>query len=166
MTAKLLKSTSKKQTISPKKKSPKSSSSTKAKYTYSLGRRKTATARVRLYKSASVPGFEGKHQLVVNGKPASDYFPGEHKKRTYRTPFIITETLQKLSASVKVEGSGVAGQLGATVHGLARALCIFNPEFRPSLKAAGLLTRDPRAKERRKAGKGGKARRSKQSPKR
>jgi small subunit ribosomal protein S9 len=163
MAAKLVKAKSKKQVITTKKKS---TSSTKMSYTYALGRRKTATARVRLYKKSTVPGVDGKHQLVVNGKPAEVYFPGDHMKQTYRNPFVITQTLQNLSASIKVEGSGVNGQLGATVHGLARALAIFKPEFRADLKSAGLLTRDPRARERRKAGKGGKARRSKQSPKR
>jgi small subunit ribosomal protein S9 len=138
----------------------------KSKFTYAVGRRKTAAARVRLYKSATVPGVDGKHQLIVNDKPAEAYFPGEAAKGRYRTPFVLTETLTKLSASVKVEGSGISGQLGATVHGLARALVAYNPDLRPVLKEAGLLTRDPRAKERRKAGKGGKARRSKQSPKR
>jgi small subunit ribosomal protein S9 len=138
----------------------------KKNYTYALGRRKTATARVRLYQSASVPAVEGTHQLIVNGLPAEKYFPGELAKTKYRLPFILTETLQKMSASIKVEGSGVSGQLDAAVHGLARVLDNFNPNFHPRLKAAGLLTRDPRAKERRKAGKGGKARRSKQSPKR
>lgn len=135
-------------------------------FNYAVGRRKTASARVRLYKRASVPGIDGNHQLVVNDKPAEIYFPGELAKNKYRSPFIITNTLQKMSASVKVEGSGINGQLEAAIHGIARALSTLNPDFRPSLKAAGLLTRDPRAKERRKAGKGGKARRSKQSPKR
>ena len=138
----------------------------KANYTYALGRRKTAAARVRLYKSPSVPGMDGV-QLVVNGKPAENYFPGELAKREYRMPFILTETLQKMSASVVVKGSGKAGQLAAVVHGLARALSLFDTDKnRATLKSAGLLTRDPRAKERRKVGTGGKARRSKQSPKR
>lgn len=135
-------------------------------YIYAVGRRKTATARVRLYQSATVPGMEGSHQLVVAGVPAEKYFPGELSLGAYRAPFILTGTLNKLSASVVVQGSGKQGQLGALVHGVARALVVFNQEFRPTLKAAGLLTRDSRARERRKAGKGGKARRSKQSPKR
>jgi len=144
-----------------------SSSGTTKQYTYALGRRKTATARVRLYKGASVPGVDGKHQLVVNGKSAEEYFPGEMAKGIYRRPFILTETLQNYSASVKVQGSGKSGQLDAVVHGIARAIASLDVEkYRPVLKEAGLLTRDPRAKERRKAGKGGKARRSKQSPKR
>lgn len=141
-------------------------STKKKNYTYALGRRKTAVARVRLFQSPTVPGVEGEHQLVVNGKSVEVYFPGELNKTRYRAPFIATDTLQKMSASVKVEGSGVSGQLDAAVHGIARALVVFNPEHRSTLKKAGFLTRDSRAKERRKAGKGGKARRSKQSPKR
>lgn len=138
----------------------------KANYTYAVGRRKTANARVRIYKSASVPGFDGV-QLTVNGKPAEAYFPGETAKAAYRKPFIITETLTKMSASVVVAGSGKMGQLDAVVHGLARALAVLDRDsYRATLKSAGLLTRDARAKERRKVGTGGKARRTKQSPKR
>lgn len=139
----------------------------KVNYTYAVGRRKTANARVRLYKTSSVPGVEGEVQLLVNGKPAEQYFPGELAKQTYRRPFILTETLQKMSASAVVAGSGKNGQLDAVVHGIARALATLDVEkFRPVLKSAKLLSRDPRAKERRKVGTGGKARRSKQSPKR
>lgn len=137
----------------------------KSNITYAVGRRKTATARIRLYKSGSVPGFEGV-QMVVNGVDASIYFPGETAKAAYRQPFFVTESLKDYAVSAKVSGSGKAGQLGAVVHGIARALVAHNPELRPSLKAAGLLTRDSRAKERRKVGTGGKARRRKQSPKR
>lgn len=140
-------------------KSPKS-------YIYALGRRKTATARIRLYKTKTVPGVEGQHQIFINQQDASLYFPSAQDSTTLMLPLTLTETAGKLSASVVVKGSGKKGQLGAVVHGLSRALVLFNPEFRPTLKAAGLLTRDSRAKERRKAGKGGKARRSKQSPKR
>ena len=135
---------------------PSTVKSTKAQksYVYALGRRKTASARVRLYKSPSVPGVE-------------EYFPGDLAKSIYRKAFIVTDTLQKLSCSVRVVGSGKSGQLDATVHGIARALDKFSEgKFHTLLKSSGLLTRDPRAKERRKAGKGGKARRSKQSPKR
>lgn len=135
------------------------------KYTYAVGRRKTATARVRLYKTATVDGTTS--QLVVNGKPAEVYFPGEAAKLSYRRPFIATETLTKMSASVVVAGSGKSGQLDAVVHGISRALAVLDREaYRAILKTAGLLTRDSRAKERRKVGTGGKARRQKQSPKR
>ena len=138
----------------------------KASYTYAVGRRKTANARVRLYKSASVPGFDGV-QMIINGKPAEAYFPGETAKAAYRKPFIITETLTKMSASVVVAGSGKMGQLDATVHGIARSLATLDREaFRGLLKTAGLLTRDPRTRQRRMVGTGGKARRTKQSPKR
>ena len=138
----------------------------KANYTYAVGRRKTAGARVRIYNSASVPGSDGV-QMTVNGKPAEVYFPGETAKAAYRKPFIITETLAKLSASVVVAGSGKMGQLDATVHGIARALSLLDRDkYRATLKTAGLLTRDARAKQRRMIGTGGKARRTKQSPKR
>lgn len=138
----------------------------KANYTYAVGRRKTANARVRIYKSASVPGMDGV-QLSVNGKPAEAYFPGETAKSAYRKPFIITDTLTKMSASVVVLGSGKMGQLDAVVHGIARALALLDRDaYRALLKTAGLLTRDPRTRQRRMIGTGGKARRAKQSPKR
>jgi len=139
----------------------------KLSYTYAVGRRKTATARVRLFSSSSVPGFTGSSQLVVNDQPVETYFPGELAKRTYTEPFLLTDTLGKMSVSARIQGSGKSGQLDALVHGIARALSALDAaKFRAPLKSAGLLTRDPRAKERRKVGKGGKARRSKQSPKR
>lgn len=138
----------------------------KGNYTYAVGRRKTANARVRIYASASVPGQDG-IQMTVNGKSAELYFPGETAKAAYRKPFYITETLAKMSASVVVAGSGKAGQLDAVVHGIARALALLDREaYRGLLKTAGLLTRDSRAKQRRMIGTGGKARRTKQSPKR
>ena len=135
-------------------------------YTYAVGRRKTANARVRIYKSKSVPGMDGV-QLSVNGKSAEAYFPGETAKAAYRKPFILTETLAKLSASVVVEGSGKMGQLDAVIHGLARALAILDRDaYRSILKSAGLLTRDARTRQRRMIGTGGKARRATHSPKR
>lgn len=138
---------------------------TKKDYTYAVGRRKTATARVRLYASPTVK--DTKSQLMVNGVPAEEYFPGDTSKALYRMPFTLTKTLQSHSASAKVAGSGKSSQLDAVVHGISRALSSLDKEaYRPTLKSAGLLTRDPRAKERRKAGTGGKARRQKQSPKR
>lgn len=152
-----------------KKKTPKKvvKKTVKKNYTYAVGRRKTATARVRLYDSKYVPGHDKKVQLLVNNKPAEIYFPGITQKSRFNLPFILTNTLSKYSASIKVEGSGKAGQLDATVHGIARALNIVDSnKFRPALKAAGLLTRDSRKKQRRMVGTGGKARRKKQSPKR
>jgi len=138
----------------------------KANYTYAVGRRKTANARVRIYNTASVPGMDGV-QLSINGKPAEQYFPGETAKAAYRKPFIITETLKKMSASVVVAGSGKMGQIDAVVHGIARALALLDRDaYRATLKTAGLLTRDARTRQRRMVGTGGKARRAKQSPKR
>lgn len=138
----------------------------KTAYTYAVGRRKTATARVRLYKSASVPGHDGV-QMLVNGKSAEIYFSGDTAKAAYRRPFFLTDTLAKMSVSAVVSGSGKAGQLDAVVHGIARALSSLDREaYRATLKTAGLLTRDARAKQRRMIGTGGKARRRKQSPKR
>lgn len=138
----------------------------KNSYTVAIGRRKTATARVRLYASSSVPDHAGV-QLLVNGKSAEIYFPGENAKAAYRSPFFLTETLTKMSASVIVKGSGKAGQLSAVVHGLSRALAKLDRDlYRAPLKSAGFLSRDARAKQRRMIGTGGKARRAKQSPKR
>lgn len=128
-------------------------------YTEGIGRRKVATARVRLYEKAG--------DFVVNGKVAGDYFhtiPGADV--FYTKPFDLTGTKGKFGVSVKVSGSGIASQLDATIHGIARALVKFNAEFKPLLKKAGLMTRDDRMKETRKIGTGGKARRKRQSPKR
>lgn len=135
-------------------------------YTYAVGRRKTAIARVRMYNKSSVPGMDGV-QLSINGKTAEEYFGGNANAVAYRKPFILTETLNKFSVSAIVNGGGIAAQLDAVVHGISRALSAFDREkFRSLLKTAGLLTRDPRKRERRKVGTGGKARRAKQSPKR
>jgi small subunit ribosomal protein S9 len=125
---------------------------------YAHGRRKTATARVRLY--------EGDGKIIVNEKPIEEYFPGTVTEQFWQRPFEVTETLGKYSATVKVEGSGKNAQLGALVHGLARSLVLLNPDFKSPLRKAGLLTRDPRAKERRKYGLAQKARKGKQHPKR
>jgi small subunit ribosomal protein S9 len=149
------------------KKSKTKSSKLKTKsYIFAVGRRKTAVARVRLFKGKAVPaGKQG--DILVNDKPISKYFPSEVAKTEYLKPFVITDTLGKYYATIKVEGSGKNGQLEAVVHGLARALDKENPQlYHSSLKKAGLLTRDSRAKERRKPGQMGKARKKKQSPKR
>jgi small subunit ribosomal protein S9 len=113
-------------------------------YLYGTGRRKTSVARVRL-----LPGDGG---MVVNGKPAEEYFGGEAKVTPIRLPFRVTETEGRYAASVLVAGGGVSGQAGAIRHGIARALLAGHPDFRAALREAGLLTRDPRAKERKKYG--------------
>ena len=131
----------------------------KVNYIPAVGRRKRAIARIRLFRK---PG-----DTLVNDMPISKYFPGEISKTLYLEPFRICNVIDKYHATIKVNGSGKSGQLGAVIHGLARTLIKVNPEkFRPILKKKGFLTRDPRKRERRKAGTGGKARRQKQSPKR
>ncbi len=128
-------------------------------YFSGLGRRKTAVARVRLW--------AGKQEMQVNGKPISSYFKGEVFKKTYNAPFLATETLGQYTGSIKVAGSGLMGQVDALVHGIARALAKVNSEgYKQILRDKGFLTRDPRMKETRKAGQGGRARAKKQSPKR
>ncbi len=128
-------------------------------YIEATGRRKVASARVRLYQS--------KGDFVVNEKIVGSYFGTvKNADRRYLLPFVLTGTEQKFSVVAKINGSGVASQLDALLHGISRALVKFNPEYRTLLKEAGLLTRDDRMKETRKVGSGGKARRKRQSPKR
>lgn len=130
-----------------------------SKYTEAIGRRKTASARVRIY--------EGNGDLVVNQELIADYFSGiRNAAAIYMQPFNLTGTKGKFALSAKVSGSGKRAQLDAIVHGLASALVKHNPEFRTFLKPASLLTRDDRMKETRKVGRGGKARSKRQSPKR
>jgi small subunit ribosomal protein S9 len=126
-------------------------------YSTAIGRRKSAIASVRLTAGAG--------EITVNGKPASQYFPGELSKQRYTRPFVIT-SVDKYGASVKVRGGGIFGQLDATVLGIARALVAHKETFKSALRDAGLMTRDPRERQRRMVGTGGKARRHKQSPKR
>ena len=128
-------------------------------YTAAVGRRKVATARVRVYHT---PG-----DFIVNGKVVGEYFRGILNSQVkYMGPFQVADVQGKHAVSVKVSGSGLAGQLDAVVHGVSRALIKINPDLRTVLKRAGFLTRDDRMKETRKIGTGGKARRAKQSPKR
>lgn len=142
------------------------------KYYEAVGRRRSAVVRARLYivsgkKSVSVNGLKmGKGDYIVNKKPAKDYFPGKIAEKTYMKPLRITGCEDRFAISVLVKGGGKQGQLGAVSHGISRALLLADSEYRPLLKKEGLLTRDPRVKERRKVGTGGKARRKKQSPKR
>jgi small subunit ribosomal protein S9 len=113
-------------------------------YVYGTGRRKTAVARVRL--------LPGDGSIIVNGKPAAEYFGGASPEGAILLPFRVTETEGRYSASVLVAGGGVTGQAGAIRHGIARALLAAHPDARRALREAGLLTRDPRAKERKKYG--------------
>lgn len=124
-----------------------------------VGRRKTATARVRIYKAAG--------DFIVNGQAAGSYFANiQNAHIRYTQPFTLTETRGLHAVSVKVNGSGTQAQLEAVIHGLARALVKMDEAHRLPLKQAGMLTRDDRMKETRKIGTGGKARRKRQSPKR
>lgn len=144
----------------------------KRDYIYALGRRKAATARVRLYSSVKEGLVWGeqpitKEQILVNGEPVEHYFPGPLFKAMYTKPFEITNTLNKYAVTVKVDGGGRAGQLDAMIFGIARALSSADPvKYRSLLKTQGMLARDARVRERRKVGTGGKARHKKQSPKR
>jgi len=114
---------------------------------YGTGRRKTSTARVYLR-----PG-EGNFQ--VNRKTFETYFPNETLRMIIRQPLQMTETTGKFDVVVNVAGGGPAGQAGAIRHGITRALIEYNSDFRPTLKQAGLVTRDPRIKERKKYGQKG-----------
>jgi len=119
--------------------------SAKPQYYYGLGRRKTAVARVRLY--------PGSGQILINGRPASQYFGNRLLYHAMITePLRLTGLQDHFDIRARVVGGGISGQAGAVRHGVARALLRFNPELRPVLKRAGLLTRDPRVKERMKPG--------------
>ena len=108
------------------------------------GRRKDATARVRL-----VPGSG---QITMNGKAIEDYIPFANLRAIVNQPFDVTMTNGQYDVIANINGGGFSGQAGAVRHGIARALLTVDPDFRDALKKAGLLTRDPRMKERRKPG--------------
>ena len=118
---------------------------------YGTGRRKTATARVFLR--------PGSGQVIINERSFESYFPNRVLRMVVRQPLLATETDDKFDIYATVIGGGAAGQAGAMRHGISRALLDYNVELRGRLKAAGLLTRDPRKKERKKYGqKGARAR--------
>lgn len=138
-------------------------------YIFAIGRRKSSTAEVRLYKKdATVWGttLVGRGEVFVNNKPALEYF-GKTFEKAYKQPLQITGMEGKLAISIQVSGGGKMGQLDSVILAIARGLDKIDKEkFHSILKDAGMLTRDPRVRERRKVGMGGKARRRKQSPKR
>jgi len=111
------------------------------------GRRKTAIARVRLAPGAG--------KITVNGRPFDNYFPTDTLRMVVMQPLAATESAAKYDVRVNVEGGGPNGQAGAVRHGIARALLTVDAALRPTLKAAGLLTRDPRMRERKKYGQPG-----------
>ena len=118
---------------------------TKKKYFYGTGRRKSSVARVRVYEN-------GTGSITINGRDIDNYFGLDTLKMVVRQPLVSTELVGKVDVVVTVCGGGVTGQAGAIRHGISRALLLVNGEFRPTLKAAGFLTRDPRMKERKKYG--------------
>ena len=117
----------------------------KKKYNYGTGRRKSSVARVRVYEN-------GTGAITINGRDINEYFGLDTLKLVVNQPLVTTATVGKFDIVVTVAGGGVSGQAGAIRHGISRALTLLNPEFRPALKAAGFLTRDPRMKERKKYG--------------
>lgn len=130
----------------------------KKPYMYGTGRRKSSVARVHLF-----PGGTGK--ITINGRDIDDYFGLDTLKLIVRQPFGATNTMDKFDIEATVTGGGVTGQAGAIRHGISRALLLVDESYRPALKAAGFLTRDPRMKERKKYGLKG-ARRAPQFSKR
>jgi small subunit ribosomal protein S9 len=114
---------------------------------YGTGRRKTSTARVYLRPGAG--------EVKVNRKAFDRYFPNETLRMIIRQPLQLTETTNKFDLVINVSGGGPAGQAGAIRHGITRALLEYNADLRPTLKHAGLVTRDPRIKERKKYGQKG-----------
>jgi small subunit ribosomal protein S9 len=113
-------------------------------YLYGTGRRKTSVARVRL--------TPGDGSITVNGRTLAEYFGPTFPASTVAVPFRVTDTEGRYSVSVLVAGGGLSGQAGAIRHGISRALLMALPDSRSTLREAGLLTRDPRAKERKKYG--------------
>ena len=117
----------------------------KKPYMYGTGRRKSSVARVQLF-----PGGTGK--VTVNNRDIDDYFGLDTLKFIVRQPLVTTSNVDKFDIEATVTGGGVTGQAGAIRHGIARALLLVDEAYRPALKAAGFLTRDPRMKERKKPG--------------
>ena len=114
---------------------------------YGTGRRKSATARVFIK--------PGSGEIVVNKRKFEDYFTNEVHRMVIRQPLHLTDSVNKIDILVNVDGGGMAGQAGAVRHGITRALVDLNPDFRTRLKKAGFITRDPRAKARKKYGQKG-----------
>lgn len=113
-------------------------------YYYGTGRRKRAVARVRLY--------PGTGTIVINGRPFEEVFTRPAYQVIVRQPLLLTETLDKFNVQVKINGGGTTGWAEAIAHGVARALVVADEQYKPTLRKAGLLTRDPRVKERKKYG--------------
>lgn len=113
-------------------------------YEHAVGRRKCAIAQVKL--------FKGNGEIIVNGKPYQELFPRVNHRGIIEKPFVVTDTVGKYNAIIKTTGGGISGQAGAICLGIARVLVRSNENFKPLLRREGLLTRDPRVKERKKYG--------------
>ncbi len=142
------------------------------KYFEAVGRRKRSVARVRFYlptknEPVDINGIKVKKgEIIVNSKPFELVFTKTYERDYIKIPLKLTNNEDRFAISVIVRGGGKTGQAEAMMLGIARALVLVDPSYKEILKKHKLLTRDPRKKERRKVGMGGKARREKQSPKR
>jgi len=116
----------------------------KQNYFYGTGRRKTAIAQVRL--------LPGKGNIIINGVPYEERFPRIEHRQVIQQPLLVTDNVSKYNVVVKVAGGGISGQGKAISHGIANALVKASENLKPALRQNGLLTRDPRVKERKKAG--------------
>jgi small subunit ribosomal protein S9 len=134
------------------------SAATSAQYFYSAGKRKTSIARVKLFD-------DGKGELTVNGKKASDYFPTQLHIENALAPLKLADMGKRFNIEVSIKGGGKSSQSDALRHGISRALLLIDPDLRPTLKREGFLRRDARIKERKKPGLKG-ARRAPQFSKR
>ncbi len=128
----------------PKTKTPRKKAA--PKYVEGIGRRKTATARVRIFESTKA------NDITINGRSLKEYFPQTVHQNTVRSVLKVVDKEKGLGVSVKVSGSGISAQAGAVRHGLARALIKQEPDLRKRIKPFGYLTRDPRMVERKKYG--------------
>ena len=136
------KTTKKEREVSKKEKKE---SKKEIRYFQAVGRRKTATARVRLF-------TQGEKEIIVNEKPFKEYFPIFSLQKKVQAPLEVLKCLDKFRFSIIVKGGGLSAQAEACRHGIARALVLLNPLFKKPLKKAGFLTRDPRMRERKKPG--------------
>lgn len=119
----------------------------KVEITKATGRRKCASAQVRL--------TPGTGKCIINERPMDEYFPSEIARGFAQQPLVVTEMKGKIDIAATIKGGGIMGQAGALRHATARALCTYDEKFKAALKSAGLLTRDPRVKERKKSGQPG-----------
>lgn len=141
--------------------------SKKNNYIYAIGRRKQASARIRLYQEIKSTYDFKKGDIIVNNKKIEEYFPSELEKLHYLDPLKVLGLSDKFAFTIRVSGGGMNSQLDAVILGMSRALAkIDSQKHKALLRKNGFLTTDARVRERRKVGTGGKARRKKQSPKR